>query len=299
MSKKINFGFYTIKAAHKKAKRQEKDLTLFFKDIEQKPLNIGEKNHRYIYLSNENIITIANFEYINNGIFLKLRKCRHKDMKGSFLGDGSKEYDVNQVLNSNFNRQDSTTIEESFIKIFNDGVMIFQLNKHSLTPNQFKYYLEEYIKEYRFEIFPIYRDDLFEQLDKGNIKKVLLKIGFNPKDSKFNPESYSGAMKVDILFRKSHSKKFLNFEYFKDFLKNHKTSQLGDLDSGNIEGANITLNDNSSPIKLDHYQLKEEKEFKNYDIAYQQISNHSFFDSLWVKYSDFLREYLARDTRYD
>lgn len=299
MSKKINFGFYTIKAIHKKENRQEKDLTLFFKDIEQKPLNIGEKNHRYIYLSNENIITIANFEYINNGIFLKLRKCRHKDMKGSFLGDGSQEYDVNKVLNSNFNRQDSTTIEESFIKIFNDGVMIFQLNKHSLTPNQFKYYLEEYIKEYRFEIFPIYRDDLFEQLDKGNIKKVLLKIGFNPKDSKFNPESYSGAMKVDIIFRKSHSKKFLNFEYFKDFLKNHKTSQLGDLDSGNIEGANITLNDNSSPIKLDHYQLKEEKEFKNYDIAYQQISNHSFFDSLWVKYSDFLREYLARDTRYD
>lgn len=85
------------------------------------------KIYRYIYLSDENIITIANFEYVDNGIFLKLRKCRHKDMKGSFLGDGSQEYDVNQVLNSNFHREDSTTIEESFIKIFNDEVMIFQI----------------------------------------------------------------------------------------------------------------------------------------------------------------------------
>ncbi len=127
MSKTINFGFYTIRAVHNQQNRQEKDLALFFKDIEQKPLNIGEKNHRYIYLSNDNIITIANFEYVDNGIFLKLRKCRHKDMKGSFLGDGSKEYNVNKALNSNFNRQDSTTIEESFIKIFNDGTMIFPI----------------------------------------------------------------------------------------------------------------------------------------------------------------------------
>lgn len=168
-----------------------------------------------------------------------------------------------------------------------------------MTPNQFKYYLEEYIKEYRFEIFPIYRNDLFEQLDKGRIERVLLKIGFAPKDSKFSQESYSGATRVDISFRKSRSKNFLNFEYFKDLLMKRKTSQLGNLDRGHIEGADIFLNASSLPIKLDRYELKETKEFKSYEIAYQQISNHSFFDSLWGKHSDFLREYLARDTRYD
>lgn len=276
MSKTINFGFYTIKAIGKKEDRHEKDLSSFFKDIEKKPLNIEEKNHRYIYLSNENIITIANFEYVNNGIFLKLRKCKHKDIKGSFLGDGHKEYDVNQVLNSNFHREDSTTIEESFIKIFNNGIMLFQLNKNSLTPNQFKYYLEEYFKEYRFEIFPVYRDDLFEQLEKGSIKEVLLKVGFSPKDSKFNPESHSGATRIDIIFKKSKSKKFLNLQYFKELLTKRKTSQLGALDSGNIEGANIILDGNSSPIKLEHYELREKQEFKSYEIAYQDISNHFF-----------------------
>ncbi len=33
MRKTINFGFYTIKAIHKKENRQEKGLTLFFKEI--------------------------------------------------------------------------------------------------------------------------------------------------------------------------------------------------------------------------------------------------------------------------
>ena len=35
MSKKINFGFYTIRAVHNQQNRQEKDLALFFKDIEK------------------------------------------------------------------------------------------------------------------------------------------------------------------------------------------------------------------------------------------------------------------------
>lgn len=299
MRKIINFGFYTIKAIHKKENRQEKGLTLFFKEIEQRPLNIEEQNHRYIYLSNENIITIANFEYVNNGIFLKLRKCKNKGAKGSFLGDGNQEYDVNQVLNSNFHRDDSITIEESFIKIFNNGVMVFQLNKNSITPNQFKYYLEEYLKEYRFEILPIYRDDLFEQLEKGSIKEVLLKVGFGPKGSKFNLESYSGATRIDVVFKKSHSKNFLSWQYFKELLTNRKTSQLGSLDNGSIEGANIILSNNSSPIKLEHYELREKQEFKSNEIANSQISNHNFFDSLLQKHNIFLKEYLARDARYD
>lgn len=62
------------------------------------------------------------------------------------MGDGNREYDVNQELNSKFNREDSTITEESFVKIFNNGIMIFQINKNSLTINQFKYYLEEYIQ---------------------------------------------------------------------------------------------------------------------------------------------------------
>lgn len=294
MSKTINFGFYTIKAIHRKKDKREQNLALFFKKIEQRPLNIEEQNHRYIFLSNENIITIASFEYVDNGIFLKLRKCKNKDIKGSFLGDGNQEYDVNQVLNSNFHREDSTTIEESFVKIFHNRVMLFQLNKNSLTPNQFKYYLEEYFKEYKFEILPIYRNDLFEQLEKGSIKEVSLKVGFDTRGSKFSPETYSGAIRIDIIFRKSRSKNFLNLQYFKELLTQRKTSQLGILDNGNINDANITLNGNSSPIKLEHYELRERQEFKNYEIANQQISNHNFFDNLLQKHSEFLSEYLMR-----
>lgn len=299
MGKTVNFGFYTIKAIHKRDNRQEQDLSLFFRNIENKPLNIREQQHRYIYLNNENIITIANFEYPDNGIFLKLRKCKHKYIKGSFLGDGSREYDVNQELNSKFNREDSTITEESFVKIFNNGIMVFQINKNSLTLSQFKYYLEEYIQDYRFEIFPIYRDDLFEQLENGHIKKVLLKIGFGPQDSRFSQEHYSGAAMVDIIFRKSYSRNFLNLQYFITLLTQRRTSQLGALDSGNLEGANIFLSDNSSPIKLDHYELREKQEFQSSEIANRQISNHTFFDALLQRHNNFLEEYLTRDTRYD
>lgn len=49
MGKTIHFAFYTMKAIHKQENRQEQDLSLFFRNIENKPLNIREQQHRYIY----------------------------------------------------------------------------------------------------------------------------------------------------------------------------------------------------------------------------------------------------------
>lgn len=81
---------------------------------------------------------------------------------------------------------------------------------------------------------------------------------------------------IDVIFRKSRSGNFLNSRYFIEVLTRRRTSQLGTLDGGNLEGANIFLSDNSSPIKLDHYELREKQEFQSNEIANRQISNHTF-----------------------
>ncbi len=294
---KSSFSFFTIKAIHKKKKEQNKNIFELLNRIEIRPLNVSVENNRYINLQNEVFITIQEFTKSNNGYLLKLRKCKYKDIKGSFLGSGEEEYDVTKVLNNNFKRDDSVIVEESFVKIFNNDVMIMQAKRDSFSSNQLKYYLEELLKEYRFEIFPIYQNTLFEDLENENIKKIILDIGFAPKDPKFNNESYSGAAKVELHFKKGRQSGFLNFNFFKNILKNRTMNNFGILDNGHIDNGTITM-DGNRVIKLDIYQLKECKEFKNKQSMIEQINSHLFFDSLFKKHSQFLKEYLLRDNRY-
>lgn len=299
MSKKIKFGFYTIKAIHKKSNKQECNIVDLLRQIEKKPLDITQKSNRYISLDSDVFITIPLFDYKNNGVLLKLRKCKYKDMKGSFLGKGSEEYDVGEVLNTSFQRDDSTSIEENFVKIFNDDIMIFQLYKYGVTANQFKYFLEEHLKDHRFEIMLVYRDDLFQQLDNGNIKQIALNVGFPPNTSKFNTESYSGATEIEVSFKKSRKTPFLNKSFFLSLFNNKKTTNFGVLDSGRIIKGKVKLDGQDSFIKLDCYELREERTFPNLHVAEVELLKHSFFDNLFAKHKDFLEEYVARDTRYN
>ena len=175
--------------------------------------------------------------------------------------------------------------------------MIMQIKRDSLSANQLKYYLEELLKEYRFEIFPIYQDTLFEEIENGNIKEIMLSIGFAPKGSKFNNECYGGATKVELRFKKGRQSGFLNFNFFKNILKNRRMNNFGILDNRHIDNGKIKM-DGNRIIKLDVYELKECKEFKNKQLMIEQINNHLFFDNLFKKHAKFLNEYLLRDDRY-
>lgn len=294
---KCSFGFFTIKAIHKKKKEQNKNIFELLNQIENRLLDISVENNRYINLSNEVFITIQEFIKSNNGYLLKLRKCKYKDIKGSFLGSGEKEYDVTEVLNNNFKRNDSVIVEESFVKIFNNDVMIMQIKRDSFSANQLKYYLEELLKEYRFEIFPVYQNTLFEEIENGNIKEITLNVGFSPKGSKFNNELYGGAAKVELHFKKGRQANFLKFDFFKNIFKNRTMNNFGILDNGHIDKGQIKMDENRI-IELDTYMLKEYKEFTNKQLMVEQINSHLFFDSLFKKHSQFLKEYLLRDDRY-
>ena len=292
-----NFGFFTIKAIHKKKKEQNKNIFELLSQIKIRPLNIGVENNRYIHLSDEVFITIQEFTKSNNGCLLKLRKCKHKDIKGSFLGSGEQEYNVTKVLNDNFKRDDSVIVEESFVKIFNNDVLIMQIKRDSFSANQLKFYLEELLQEYRFEIFPIYKNTLFEEIEKGNIKEIVLNIGFSPKGSKFNNEHYSGASRVELHFKKGRQLSFLKFDFFKNIFKNRSISNFGILDNGHIDNGKIKM-DGNRIIKLDTYELKECREFKDKKSMEVQINSHLFFDNLFEMHFKFLKEYLLRDDRY-
>lgn len=287
-----------IKAIHKKSNKQEHDIADLLRRIEKKPLDITQQPNRYISLNSDVFITISLFDY-ENGVLLKLRKCKHKDMKGSFLGKGSEEYDVGEVLNTSFQRDDSTSIEENFVKIFNNDIAIFQLHKYGVTANQFKYFLEEHLKDYRFEIMLVYRDDLFQQLDNGNIKQITLNIGFSPNASKFSTEAYSGATEIEVSFKKSRKTPFLNKIFFLSLFNNKKMTNFGVLDNGNITKGKVKLDGQDSFIKLDCYELREERTFPNLHVAEEKLLQHGFFDDLFAKHKDFLEEYVARDTRYN
>ena len=299
MSKNIKFGFYTIKAIHKKSEKQECNITDLLRHIEEKPLDIKQESNRYILLSSDAFITISSFDYTNNGVLLKLRKCKHKDMNGSFLGEGKEKYDMVKELNAKFDRDDSTSIEENFVKIFNNDIAIFQLYKNGLTINQFKYFLEENLKDYRFEIMSIYRDDLFQQLDNGSIKQVVLNVGFSPNTSKWKTESYSGATEIEVHFKRSKKTPSLNKKFFLPLFNDKKMTNFGALDSGNITKAKAKLDGQNSFINLDYYELREEKTFSNLNAVEATLSQHGFFDDLFAKHKGFLEEYVARDTRYN
>lgn len=298
MSKKAKLGFFTIKAIHKIKKEQERDLKKFFQDIENKPLNINKENHRYVELSPDIFGTISSLHFDSNGIFLKLRKCRPKDIHGSFLGEGERNYDVAEELNNHFSRKDSTTIEESFVKIFYDDVAIIQLRKSAITPNQFRYLLEEYFKDYFFEIFPIYRDDLFKEIENGKVKHLNVKVGFFPHGSKFDPNYYKGVADIEISFkRKRGLGRFLDPRFVIDILTKRTTQGLGKIDEGEVTSGKVGLDGRDDMIKLDCYQLQEHVPITP-NKTFEEVCTNSLFDNLRNEHHAFLSNYLKRDTRY-
>ena len=74
-------------------------------------------------------------------------------------------------------------------------------------------------------------------------------------------------------------------------------NNFGILDNRHIDNGKIKM-DGNRIIKLDVYELKECKEFKNKQLMIEQINNHLFFDNLFKKHAKFLNEYLLRDDRY-
>lgn len=118
------FYFLTVKAIHKDKKEQERDLRKLFRSIEDRPVDISKPNHRYINLSQDTFGLISGLEFYSNGIILKLRKCNKKDIFGSFLNDGEKSYNIGEVLDNYYKRDDVVPIEENQIKIFDDDAAI-------------------------------------------------------------------------------------------------------------------------------------------------------------------------------
>lgn len=279
--------------SHKSKKTQiglrELDSTL--KEINSREIDLSQKTNRFVAFGDTNA-AITNTANSSRGILLTLRKFRDKDLKGSFLKDGQQTFDVREVLNKSLNRDDSATVNENFVKIFNDGILIMQHNKFGMSINNLKYYLEQMNGEYNFDILPIYKSDLMEQIENGNIKEFRLNIGLMPNKASFDADSYTGAAMVELRFKKpSHKQSFINIDFVKNLLSAKKTSRLGLLDCGDITNAKVFLQNSSTPIGLGEYEMCDEENFKNQE-DFDNRDKDLLFDNLYNKWHDYLQKYL-------
>lgn len=301
MTKTINFEFWRLNIID-----EENDKKIPFRQIienlEKKSLKVSDKNHRYYCHNKLCYRAISNVEKFTNGKLISFSKYENKDIKGGFLENGADEFDAIETLKEAIQRDDIAIKEYNRLKIYNNGIVIFQVNTKANTMKQLKEYLEFHCeKDYKIEIIPIYKNELFDEIDNGNIHNITLSVGFQPNGS-FNhldEESYTGALTAELKLKKGKDN-FLKSTYLKSILFAKKLKGFGSLDKGMITGAKAVISEKSSnkkiTVSLDQYQLKEQKVFK--DITFYYMDPNKSFDELYTKYNDFLEEYILRDTRY-
>jgi len=301
MAKTVNFEFWRLNIIDDK-----KNEIIPFKNIleklEKKPLKISEESHRYYCVNQLCYRAISNIIEFNDGKLISFSKYENQDIKGGYLEDGASEFDAIQKLKEAINRDDVAIIEYNRLKIYNNGVVVFQVNSKANTMKQLKEYLEYHCEnEYSFELIQIYKNELFEQIEKGYVHDITLKVGFQPTDSMdhFDEESYSGALTAELKLKKGKDN-FLKKTYLKSILFTKKLTGFGTLDNGIITYAQANISNKNSkkpvPISLDKYQLKDSKVFN--DMTFYYMEPNKFIDELYHKHKDFLDEYVSRDTRF-
>lgn len=301
MAKTINFEFWKLTIIDK-----ENDKTIPFKDviaeIEKKPLKLSEDEHRY-YCNNQLCYrAISHIDRLHNGKIITFSKYENDNIKGGYLEDGAGEFDAIAELKKAINRDDVAIKEYNRVKIYSNGIVIFQINTKANTMNQLKDYLKHHCtKDYEIEIVRVYQNNLFEMIDNGNIEQMSITVGFAPDNSfdAFLAEDNTGAATVEIKLKKPKDG-YLKSKYLKSVLHLKKLANFGILDGGMITNAKATIKDKDSQkrmkVSLDEYQLKESKILQ--DTTFYDMQPHKVFDEIYDKHKDFLEDYVTRDTRY-
>lgn len=301
MTKTINFEYWRLSIIDEKNNK-----LIPFKEVishlESKPLDISKDNHRYYCKDKICNRAISHISKFNDGKLISFSKYDNQDIKGGYLEDGAYEFDAIQKLKESIKRDDIAIKAYNRIKIYNNGIAIFQVNGKANTMKQLKEYLAFHCEnDYKIEIIQIYQNELFEEIDNGNIHNITLSVGFQPTGSfdQLEEENYSGALTAELKLKKGKDN-FLKSTYVKSILFAKRLNGFGSLDMGIITGAKARIQNKNSTkmitVSLDQYQLKESKIFK--ETTFYDMNPNDTFDELYTKHKVFLEEYIKRDTRY-
>lgn len=301
MRKNITFEFWKLTIIDKE-NNEKIPFKEIFKNLEEKPLKLSESVHRYYCKNQLCYRAVTHINKFNNGITFSFTKYENKDIVGSYLENGEDEFNAIETLKDAMQRDDVAIKEYNRVKIFNNGIVIFQAKSKANSMKHLQEYLKYHCKnDYEFEIVKIYKNELFEEIDNGNIHQMVLQVGFQPEgfSNSFELESHSGAITAELKLKKGKDG-FLKSSYLKSVLFAKKLAGFGTLDNGKITGANVTIENRETKkrtiFSLDEYQLKEVKSFQ--DTTFYDMEPNKFFDEFYNNYKEFLDEYVNRDNRY-
>ncbi len=268
------------------------------KTLEKKPLDITKNGHRY--QCKEGICTRAfsNLDNQDNGTLVSFARYDRDELTGSFLKNGDIDYSITDQVKAATKRDDIALKEYNRVKVFDNGIVIFQKNRKANSALQFRDYLHFHFKDiYIVELVPVYVDDLFNALDEGEIQYITLSVGFAPQNSFdiFESENYTGATTCQVKFN-SDNESFLKKGFFVGALTRKALQQFGILDSGTITGAKAKLTNRKAIVSLEQYELRDQRSFS--DITNYLMNPNKYFDEMYDKHKDFLDKYVERDERY-
>ena len=301
MTKTYSFEFWKLTIIDK-----ENDTLIRVDDVlrklEKKPLDISKEDHRYHCKGSFCYRAISNFDSFPNGPLISFSKYENKDIKGSMLENGIIEFDAIEELNKAKGRNDIAIKEYNRVKIYSNGIVIFQVNQKANTMHQLKEYLEYHFEDnYEFEIVKIYIDDLFKILDRGVVEQMTFVVGFAPDGSfdAFDSEANTGAETIEVKLKKPKDG-FLKKGFLKNVLSSRQLKGFGILDNGSLYDAKARVKEIGSnkaiTVSLEQYHLKDKKTFT--DTTFYEMEPNKTFDELYDKHRKFLDEYAQRDARY-
>ncbi len=301
MSIGYTFEFWKLNIIDSK-KDEVVPFKAIFDMLEKKPLKVSDSNNRYFCHNQLCYRAVSDIQRVANGKIITFSKYENKNINGGFLENGEYEFDAIEELKKAIQRDDVAIKEYNRAKIYSNGIVIFQTNKKANTMNHLKCYLEHHTNnQYQIEILPIYKNELFLELEKGIIDEINLYVGFAPDGGfdGFQPESYSGAIKAELRLKREKDG-FLKSTYLKTVLMTKKLTGFGSLDGGTVTNAKAFIVNNETKkkvlVSLDSYHLKERKEFSS--PASFHANPNDTFEKLYKDYKSFLDEYAKRDERY-
>lgn len=298
MTKKLNYEYLRLTVIDKKT-----EIVVPFKELiealEKKPLDISQENHRY--QCKEGICSRA-FSYIerhDDGVIVSFARYDKDELTGTFLKNGDVDYSITDKVKVATQRDDVALKEYNRVKVFCNGIVIFQKNRKANSALQFREYLHFHFKDiYIVELVPIYVDDLFQALDSGEIQNISLTVGFAPQGSfnEFESENYTGATTCQLKFN-AENEHFLKKSFFIGALTKKALQKFGVLNSGTITNAKAKLSNRKAIVSLEQYQLRDQRSFA--DITSYLMNPNKYFNEMYNKHKDFLDSYTKRDGRYD
>lgn len=298
MQKTVRFEYLRLTIVHAKTEK-----SISFKDLikilEAKPLDISQNNNRYQCKEGICSRAFSTIDKFDNGVLVSFSRYDKEELTGSFLKNGDVDFSITEKVKVATKRDDIALREYNRVKVFCNGIVVYQKNKKANSSLQFREYLKHHFKdEYIIELVPVYMDDLFEALDGGEIQDITLSVGFAPQGSfdEFDSESYTGAATCQLKFN-ADKEHFLKKSFFIGALTKKALQQFGVLDKGIITGAKARLSNRKVQVSLEEYQLTDQKSFS--DVKKFLMEPNKFFDEMYNKHKDFLDSYSNRDGRYD